>query len=157
MKYDITESEAAPYALPAGTPALESSPSLGRRAFLGGALSVGVLGLAASSLLPATGGRPTRDPVQRSRLAWAREVAAGDLEELIEASETWLSVVARHGSREPGLWRGWRRLAQATIDRSSMRDRARRAKLLLHRLDDAPADVRAALEVERRRLQEIVR
>jgi hypothetical protein len=149
----------APYALPPGTPAEERPPSFGRRAFLVGALSAGAFGVLAGSWLPAAiGGRSqsTAGSLQRSRLAWAREVADGDLERLIEVRHTWLSVVARYGAREPQLWHGWRRLARAAVERESLRDREALARLLMHRLENAPADVRAALSIEGESLRRIM-
>jgi hypothetical protein len=158
--------ERAPYALPPGTRALESDPTLGRRALLVGAASAGLLSVLAATWLPATlraraaaGGdrSAAEDTSRRERLAWARELATGDLGALIAAHDTFLSVLARWGSREPELWLGWRRLAQAAIERETMPERRRLARLLLQRVADAPADVRAALGIERAALEEIIR
>lgn len=126
--------ERAPYALPPGTPALQNDPSVTRRWML--LAAVGGLGLGVVGAYLAFGGSKTPStsppppeagahgdlPDPRSgngdaRLAWARDLARGPLDELIAKHRTFLMVVDLNKHDEL-LWDGVERLADHALSAS---------------------------------------
>ena len=149
----------APYALGPGDAALERPLSQTRRRLLLGSLGFGLAGLVVGGRLSErlrasdTAGRAASRSDER--LQWARTVSVGRLETLTAAWPTFLSVLARYGSRDPSLWNGWRRIAWAVLDDPNFTNRQHCIAVLVDRVREASSDVRLALEPEVRRLREV--
>ena len=133
--------EPAEYALPKGVPPLQEDPVRARRAFL--AVVAGCLAIGGSGGWFAHSSWGGRGAAPRDEdLEWARVIALGSIDQLVEAAGPFLGVVDQR-SPDPVLWNGVERLARASLV-SETKDRQSLRRLLVRTLQtaQAPAELR---------------
>lgn len=153
-----------PVFLVAPKPTPPSMPT--RRAFLvagatfsfgvaiGGACGYSVGAARAAAAAPA--GEPELESSGDADLDELRRLAVkAPIEELIERRLTFLKCVSREYRRDPVLWTGVERLADAVESDASFPDRRLSARVIAQVMELADADFRARFEVRARALNAI--
>ncbi len=113
------------FALPRGIPALQVDPATTRRSLLFAAVGAGLVGATGGLFAGRTLGRATASasPVPAGaastaaelRVAWARAVARGPLDELVAGHAAWMHFVGEHHAADPVLIGGVERLARVAL------------------------------------------